>query len=338
MTTERAGKPILVVDRLSKDFVVGKGGLFGESRSIRAVDEVSFTINRGETLGLVGESGCGKTTTGRLVLRLLEATSGSVRFEDEDILSLERDALRAVRRNMQIIFQDPFGALNPRMTAGELIVEPLVIHGVGDAVSRERKLRYLLDRVGLAAFHAGRYPHEFSGGQRQRICIARALALEPAFIVCDEAVSALDVSVQAQTLNLLQDLKRDLGLTYLFISHDLGVVRHISDNVAVMYLGQIVEMGAKGSIFRSPAHPYAQALLQSVPSAAKGRKSFFTIEGDIPSAANPPSGCRFHTRCPIAVERCSSERPALREVMPGHLAACHLAGTPANPVHTEELI
>lgn len=332
MPAEGSNAPILAVDRLRKDFVVRKGGLFGESRAIRAVDDVSFSIDRGETLGLVGESGCGKTTTGRLVLRLLDATAGSIRFEDKDILSLDAAEMRAMRRHMQIIFQDPFGALNPRMTAGELIVEPLVIHGVDDAVARERKLRSLLDRVGLAAFHAGRYPHEFSGGQRQRICIARALALEPAFLVCDEAVSALDVSVQAQILNLLQDLKRELGLTYLFISHDLGVVRHISDRVAVMYLGQIVELGGRSSIFQGPAHPYTQALLQSVPSAAKGRKSFFTIKGDVPSAANPPSGCRFHTRCPIAVARCASEQPALREIAPGHTVSCHLAGTPANPL------
>ncbi len=332
MPPERGTGPILAVDRLRKDFVVGKGGLFGDGRSIRAVDDVSFTIDRGETLGLVGESGCGKTTTGRLVLRLLEATAGSIRFENADILSLGPSELRAMRRNMQIVFQDPFGALNPRMTAGELIVEPLAIHGIDDAVARERRLRRLLDLVGLAAFHAGRYPHEFSGGQRQRICIARALALEPAFIVCDEAVSALDVSVQAQILNLLQDLKRELGLTYLFISHDLGVVRHISERVAVMYLGQIVELGGRRSIFQSPGHPYTQALLQSVPSAAKGRKSFFTIKGDVPSAANPPSGCRFHTRCPIAVGRCATEPPALREIAFGHSVSCHLAGTSANPV------
>ena len=323
--------PILVVDRLRKDFTAGKSGFFGESHAIRAVDDVSFTIGRGETLGLVGESGCGKTTTGRLVLRLLGATAGSVQFDGKDVLSLEASEMRAMRRHMQIIFQDPFGALNPRMTAGELIVEPLVIHGVDDRVARERKLRRLLDRVGLASFHAGRYPHEFSGGQRQRICIARALALEPAFIVCDEAVSALDVSVQAQILNLLQELKRELGLTYLFISHDLGVVRHISDRVAVMYLGQIVELAPRGPLFQSPAHPYTQALLQSVPSAAKGRKSFFTIKGDVPSAANPPSGCRFHTRCPIAIARCSTEPPTLRELAPGHTVSCHLAGTPANP-------
>lgn len=332
MPTGQAATPFLVADRLRKDFIVGKARFFGERQSIRAVDDVSFTINRGETLGLVGESGCGKTTTGRLVLRLLEATSGSVRFDDTDILALGPRAMRAMRRNMQIIFQDPFGALNPRMTAGELIVEPLVIHGQRNAVDRERKLRRLLDLVGLAGFHAGRYPHEFSGGQRQRICIARALALEPAFVVCDEAVSALDVSVQAQILNLLQDLKRELALTYLFISHDLGVVRYISDSVAVMYLGQIVELGPRASIFGSPAHPYTQALLRSVPSVAKGRKSFFTIKGDVPSAAKPPSGCRFHTRCPIAVERCVSEPPALREIVPGHTVSCHLAGTSANPL------
>jgi len=273
----------------------------------------------------VGESGCGKTTTGRLVLRLIEPTRGAVRFRDRDVLAMTAPQLRALRQDMQIIFQDPFGALNPRMTAGELIIEPMVIHRVGDHLSREQRLRRLLDLVGLSPYHAGRFPHEFSGGQRQRLCIARALSLEPAFLVCDEAVSALDVSVQAQILNLLQDLKRELGLTYLFISHDLGVVRHISDRVAVMYLGQIVEIGPKLTIFQSPSHPYTQALLNSVPSAAKGRKSFFTIKGDVPSASNPPSGCRFHTRCPIAVARCSVEPPPLRPVGDRHAVACHLA-------------
>ncbi|MCY0150379.1 ABC transporter ATP-binding protein [Hoeflea sp. G2-23] len=326
-TSAPAGDPILEVKHLCKDFIAGKDGLLSAKRTIRAVDDVSFDIMRGETLGLVGESGCGKTTTGRLLLRLLDVTSGSVKFNGADILALSPPEMRAMRRDMQIIFQDPFGALNPRMTAGELIVEPLVIHGISDAVERERTLRRLLNLVGLSAFHAGRYPHEFSGGQRQRICIARALALEPAFIVCDEAVSALDVSVQAQILNLLQDLKHELGLTYLFISHDLGVVRHISERVAVMYLGQIVELGLRRSIFDTPAHPYTQALLQSVPSSAKGRKSFFTIKGDVPSAANPPSGCRFHTRCPIAIPRCSSEPPRLREIAPGQSVSCHLAGT-----------
>jgi peptide/nickel transport system ATP-binding protein/oligopeptide transport system ATP-binding protein len=321
---------LIAVDELTKLFVSG-GGLLEPQRTLRAVDRVSFSIARGETLGLVGESGCGKTTTGRLVLRLIEPTSGSVRFRDKDVLSLDAAQMRALRQDMQIIFQDPFGALNPRMTAGELIIEPLVIHRIGDALSREQRLRRLLDLVGLSPYHAGRFPHEFSGGQRQRLCIARALSLDPAFLVCDEAVSALDVSVQAQILNLLQDLKRDLGLTYLFISHDLGVVRHISERVAVMYLGQIVEIGPKLAIFEMPSHPYTRALLDSVPSASKGRRSFFTIKGDVPSAAKPPSGCRFHTRCPMAVERCSVEPPPLRPVAEGHLAACHFAGPALTP-------
>ncbi len=320
-----AAGPLVEVRDLAKEFLAGAAGFMKPKIPIRAVDGVSFSIDRQETLGLVGESGCGKTTTGRLTLRLIEPSSGSIRFAGRDILALEPPALRALRRDMQIVFQDPFGALNPRMTAGELIVEPLVVHGVGDATARERKLRRLLDMVGLAAHHAGRFPHEFSGGQRQRVCIARTLALDPAFVVCDEAVSALDVSVQAQILNLLHDLKAELGLTYLFISHDLGVVRHISDRVAVMYLGQIVELGTRDAIFAAPAHPYTRALLQSVPSRAKGRKSFFTIEGDVPSPAKPPPGCRFHTRCPLVFDRCRVEAPALRPAAaPGHIAACHL--------------
>ncbi len=320
-----AAGPLVEVQDLAKEFLAGASGFMKTRTPIRAVDGVSFSIDRQETLGLVGESGCGKTTTGRLTLRLIEPSSGSVRFAGTDILALEPPALRALRRDMQIVFQDPFGALNPRMTAGELIVEPLVVHGIGDATAHERKLRRLLDMVGLAAHHAGRFPHEFSGGQRQRVCIARTLALDPAFVVCDEAVSALDVSVQAQILNLLHDLKAELGLTYLFISHDLGVVRHISDRVAVMYLGQIVELGTREAIFAAPAHPYTRALLQSVPSRAKGRKSFFTIEGDVPSPAKPPPGCRFHTRCPLVFDRCRVEAPKLRPaVAPGHIAACHL--------------
>jgi peptide/nickel transport system ATP-binding protein/oligopeptide transport system ATP-binding protein len=320
-----AAGPLVEVEDLAKEFLAGASGFMKARRPIRAVDGVSFSIDRQETLGLVGESGCGKTTTGRLTLRLIEPSAGSIRFAGTDILALEPAALRALRRDMQIVFQDPFGALNPRMTAGELIVEPLVVHGIGDVTARERKLRRLLDMVGLAAHHAGRFPHEFSGGQRQRVCIARTLALDPAFVVCDEAVSALDVSVQAQILNLLHDLKAELGLTYLFISHDLGVVRHISDRVAVMYLGQIVELGTREAIFAAPAHPYTRALLQSVPSRAKGRKSFFTIEGDVPSPANPPPGCRFHTRCPLVFDRCRVEAPRLRPATaPGHIAACHL--------------
>ncbi|MGV3651850.1 MAG: ABC transporter ATP-binding protein [Devosia sp.] len=325
-TVATPARPLLEVEHLARHFTLGRRGLFGgNQRILRAVDDVSFSIGKGETLGLVGESGCGKTTTGRLILRLIEPSEGVVRFAGRDVRAMGAGELRALRRDMQIVFQDPFGALNPRMTAGELIVEPLVIHGVGDTVSREKRLRQLLDRVGLATHHAARFPHEFSGGQRQRLCIARALSLDPAFIVCDEAVSALDVSVQAQILNLLQDLKHDLGLTYLFISHDLGVVRHISDRVAVMYLGQIVEIGPKGAIFDAPAHPYTQALLGSVPTADKGRKSFFTIKGDVPSAANPPSGCRFHTRCPIAQPICSTSAPPPVTVSPGHTANCHFA-------------
>jgi len=321
--------PLLSVRDLRKEFVTGSPGGLKKRGHILAVDGVSFDINKGETLGLVGESGCGKTTTGRLVLRLLEPTSGSVTFDDTDILALAPPDMRALRKRMQIVFQDPFGALNPRMTVGELIAEPLVVHGVGDTVLRERKLRDLLDRVSLSAWQAARFPHELSGGQRQRVCIARALSLNPALLVLDEAVSALDVSVQAQILNLLVDLRRDLGLTYLFISHDLGVVHHISDRVAVMYLGQIVEIGSRDTIFSAPSHPYTQALLSSVPSAKKGRKSFFTIKGDVPSPANPPPGCRFHTRCPIAVPRCSTDPPRLRELGHNRQVACHLAENPA---------
>ena len=323
-TGAEPGAPLLRVGDLSKHFVSG-GGLFSSARAVRAVDGVSFEIANGETLGLVGESGCGKTTLGRMVLRLIEPTEGSVEFDGRDLLQLDARQTRAMRRDMQIIFQDPMSSLNPTMAVGELIVEPLVIHGIGDRLSRERRLRELLDLVGLASHHAGRFPHEFSGGQRQRICIARALALQPRFIVCDEAASALDVSIQAQILNLLKDLKEEFGLTYLFISHDLGVIRHISDRVAVMYLGKLVEVAPKTAIFGQPRHPYTRALLDAVPgrSGTRGRGSL--LKGDLPSPANPPPGCRFHTRCPMAQPICREREPPLRDVGERRLSACHFA-------------
>jgi peptide/nickel transport system ATP-binding protein/oligopeptide transport system ATP-binding protein len=317
--------PLLSVRGLYREFATARRGLRGRRGAVRAVDGVSFDILPGETLGLVGESGCGKSTTGRLVLRILEPTAGTVAFDGRDLLALSPRDLRAVRRDMQIVFQDPQSALNPRMTVGEQIVEPLVIHGIGDALSREERLRALLGLVGLAEHHASRFPHEFSGGQKQRVCIARALALNPRFIVCDEAASALDVSIQAQILNLLQDLKRQLGLTYLFISHDLGVIRHISDRVAVMYLGQIVEIGPKAAIFDAPLHPYTMALLASVPSSRDGKQHFATIHGDVPNPADPPPGCRFHTRCPFVQAICRTTAPALRSLGASHDVACHFA-------------
>jgi oligopeptide/dipeptide ABC transporter ATP-binding protein len=320
-TSATAGALLRVTD-VSKHFVSG-GGLLSPVRRVRAVDGVSFEIARGETLGLVGESGCGKTTLGRMVLRLVEPTSGRVEFDGRDLLRLDARQARAMRRDMQIIFQDPMSSLNPTMAVGELIVEPLVIHGIGDRITRERRLRELLDLVGLASHHAGRFPHEFSGGQRQRICIARALALQPRFIVCDEAASALDVSIQAQILNLLKDLKEEFGLTYLFISHDLGVIRHISDRVAVMYLGKLAEVAPKGALFDRPRHPYTRALLDAVPGRAGLRGGL--LKGDLPSPANPPPGCRFHTRCPMARPVCREDEPPLREVGARRLSACHFA-------------
>ena len=320
---------LLQVENLVKHFPVGGGMFSGPTAQVRAVDDVSFSVRRGETVGLVGESGCGKTTTGRCILQLERPTSGRILFEDVDLATLDAHALRAVRRRVQVIFQDPYSSLNPRMTIGQILAEPLKVHGiVRDRAGREARVRELLEQVGLLAQHARRYPHQLSGGQRQRVGIARALAMEPSLIICDEPVSALDVSIQAQIINLLEDLQSRLGLTYLFIAHDLSVVRHISDWVVVMYLGKVVEVADRRALYEEPLHPYTQALLAAVPipdPRLEARREHTVLRGEVPSPLHPPSGCVFHTRCPIAVGRCSAEIPPLREIRPGHWAACHLA-------------
>ena len=317
---------ILVVDQLVKYFPVRSGIFQRVTDWVQAVDKVSFAVKKGETLGMVGESGCGKTTVGRTLLRLVEPTSGSVTFEGRDVLKMGARELKPLRRDMQIIFQDPYASLNPRMPIGESVMEGLQIHNIGSPKERWDIAINMLKKVGLEEYHARRYPHEFSGGQRQRIGIARALALNPKFIVCDEPVSALDVSIQSQVLNILKDLQSEFGLTYLFIAHNLSVVEHISDRVAVMYLGKMVELTDRESLYREPLHPYTKALLSAIPVAHPEQKRERTIlKGDVPSPLNPPSGCRFHTRCPIAVDKCSQEEPEFKEIRPGHLVACWLA-------------
>ncbi|MGG4450989.1 ABC transporter ATP-binding protein [Brevibacillus porteri] len=316
---------LLIVKNLKKYYPITGGVLGGEVGVVKAVDDVSFTVKSGETLGLVGESGCGKSTTGRSLLRLIEPTSGEITFDGTDVMSLSTDAMRKMRRDMQIVFQDPFASLNPRHNIEKILEEPLIVHGLGSSAERKKRVQEMLEIVGLSSYHASRYPHQFSGGQRQRIGIARALMLKPKLIVADEPVSALDVSIQSQVLNLMQDLQREFGLTYLFIAHDLSVVRHISDRVGVMYLGRIVELTTSSQLYSNPLHPYTKALLSAVPSPDPDAvRERVILQGDVPSPAKPPSGCTFHTRCPHVTEECRTVRPEFMDAGDGHFVACHL--------------
>jgi oligopeptide/dipeptide ABC transporter ATP-binding protein len=320
-----AAETLLSVRNLKKYFPIHRGVLGRAAAHVKAVDDISFDINKGETFGLVGESGCGKTTAGRAILRLLEPDGGSIRFDGIDLLSLRKEELRRKRRDMQIIFQDPYASLNPRMTVRAIVGEPFAIHRIASGSEREARVAELLNTVGLDSSVMQRYPHEFSGGQRQRIGIARALALKPKLIVADEPVSALDVSIQAQIINLLADLQEQFGLTYLFISHAIPVIEHISTRIGVMYLGKLVEVGTSRQICTAPKHPYTQALLSAVPIPDPGaKKQRVVLRGDVPTPIDPPAGCRFHTRCPVAVDRCKDEEPPLRQIQDGRDAACHL--------------
>lgn len=324
-TNINKGETLVEVKNLVKYFPVRAGLLQRVVNNVKAVDDVSFFVRKGETLGLVGESGCGKTTVGRTMLRLIEPTSGSVMIDGQDVFSMKPGELKAARREMQIIFQDPYASLDPRVPIGESVIEGLHIHKVGTPRERVEIMYETLAKVGLEDYHARRYPHEFSGGQRQRIGIARALALRPSFIICDEPVSALDVSIQSQVLNILKDLQGEFGLTYLFIAHNLSVVEHVSDRVAVMYLGKMVEMTTREELFRNPLHPYTKALMTAIPVPnPRLKRQRIILKGDVPSPLNPPKGCRFHPRCPVAMERCSQEEPVFREASPEHWVACWL--------------